>query len=59
VHDRLESEQDDFHEAIRQHFLSMAQGNPERYLIVDGTEEPEQVHAAVMARLESMGVVEP
>lgn len=59
VHDRLESEQDDFHEAIRQHFLSMAQGNPERYLIVDGTEAPEQIHAVVMKRLESMGVVEP
>jgi dTMP kinase len=59
VHDRLESEQDDFHEAIRQHFLSMAQGNPERYLIVDGTEAPEQIHAVVMKRLESMAVVEP
>jgi dTMP kinase len=59
VHDRLESEQDDFHEAIRQHFLSMAQGNPERYLTVDGTEAAEQIHAAVMKRLESMGVVEP
>jgi dTMP kinase len=59
VHDRLEAEQDDFHEAIRQHFLSMAQGNPERYLIVDGTAPPEQVHAEVMNRLEKLGVVEP
>jgi dTMP kinase len=59
VHDRLEAEKDDFHEAIRQHFLSMAQGNPERYLIVDGTAPPEQVHAEVMNRLEKLGVVEP
>jgi dTMP kinase len=59
VHDRLEAEKDDFHEAIRQHFLSMAQGNPERYLIVDGTALPEQVHAEVMNRLEKLGVVEP
>jgi dTMP kinase len=59
VHDRLESEEDDFHEAIRQHFLSMAQGNPERYLIVDGTQPPEQIHAEVMNRLEKLGVVEP
>ncbi len=59
VHDRLESEEDAFHEAIRQHFLSMAHGNPERYLVVDGTLPPEQIHADVMNRLEKMGVVEP
>jgi dTMP kinase len=59
VHDRLESEEDTFHEAIRQHFLSMARGNPDRYLVVDGTLPPEQVHAEVMARLEKLGVVEP
>ena len=58
VHDRLESEEDAFHEAIRQHFLSMARGNPERYLIVDGTQPPQQAHAEVMTRLEAMGVVE-
>ena len=59
VHDRLESEEDAFHEAIRQHFLSMARGNPERYLIVDGTQPPEQIHGEVMTRLEAMGVVRP
>jgi len=59
VHDRLESEEDAFHEAIRQHFLAMARGNPERYLVVDGTLPPEQIHAEVMNRLEKLGVVEP
>jgi dTMP kinase len=59
VHDRLESEEDAFHEAIRQHFLSMARGNPERYLIVDGTAPPEQIHAEVMNRLEKLEVVQP
>ena len=59
VHDRLESEEDAFHEAIRQHFLSMARGNPERYLIVDGTQPPEQIHAEVLNRLEKLEVVEP
>jgi dTMP kinase len=59
VHDRLESEEDAFHEAIRQHFLSMARGNPERYLIVDGTQPPAQIHGEVMTRLEAMGVVGP
>lgn len=59
VHDRLESEEDAFHEAIRQHFLAMARGNPGRYLVVDGTLPPEQIHAEVMGRLEKLGVVEP
>jgi dTMP kinase len=57
VHDRLESEQDDFHEAIRAHYLAMAQGNPQRYLVVDGTLPPEDVHAAVVQRLRSMGAL--
>jgi dTMP kinase len=57
VHDRLEAEEDAFHEAIRAHYLAMAQGNPQRYLVVDGTLAPEDVHAAVVERLRSMGVL--
>jgi dTMP kinase len=57
VHDRLESEGDVFHEAVRAHYLAMAQGNPERYVVVDGTQPPEAVHAAVVARLRSAGVL--
>ena len=59
THDRLESEEDAFHEAVRQHFLSMAAGHPERYLVVDGTEPPERLHDDVLGRLEAMGLVEP
>ena len=57
VHDRLESEQDDFHEAIRAHYLAMAQGNPQRYLVVDGTLDPDAIHALVASRLRAMGVL--
>jgi dTMP kinase len=59
VHDRLESEADAYHDAVRQHFLAMAAGNPDRYLVVDGTESPERLHAVVLDRLVAMGVVEP
>ena len=59
THDRLESEEDAFHDAIRQHFLSMAAGHPERYLVLDGTEQPGRLHDAVLARLESMGLSSP
>lgn len=57
VQDRLEAEADAFHESIRQHFLAMAAGHPERYLVVDGTADPPSVHAAVLDRLRSTGVL--
>ncbi|NYG06576.1 dTMP kinase [Phycicoccus badiiscoriae] len=57
VHDRLEAEQDTFHEAIRAHYLAMAQGNPERYVIVDGTLSAEAIHAQVVERLRTMGAL--
>lgn len=59
VHDRLESEADAFHDATRQHFLSMAAGHPQRYLVLDGTQPPERLHDAVLERLEAMGLVDP
>ena len=59
THDRLESEADAFHEAIRQHFLTMAAEHPQRYLVLDGTEAPEHLHEQVMARLEAMALAGP
>lgn len=57
VHDRLESEADAFHDSIRAHYLAMAQGNPQRYLVVDGTLPPDEIHAAVVERLRAMQVL--
>ena len=57
VHDRLEQEADDFHDAIRQHFLAMAAGNPHRYVVVDGTPEPTAVHGLIVERLRRDGVL--
>ena len=57
VHDRLEAEADAFHQAIRAHYLAMAQGNPERYLVVDGTLAPDAIHAQVVERLQTMGAL--
>jgi dTMP kinase len=59
THDRLESEADPFHASIRQHYLAMAQGHPERYLVLDGTLPPDRLHAEVLDRLERSGLVEP
>ncbi|GAA2164946.1 dTMP kinase [Pedococcus bigeumensis] len=57
VHDRLEAEEDAFHDAIRAHYLAMAQGNPQRYVVVDGTLSPDEIHALVLARLRAMGAL--
>ena len=57
VHDRLEAEADAFHDAIRAHFLAMAHGNPQRYLVVDGTQAPDEIHEVVLQRLRSSGVL--
>ncbi len=59
THDRLESEADAFHASIRQHFLAMAAGHPERYLVLDGTDDPAALHTQVLDRLERSGLVGP
>ena len=56
VHDRLEAEGDDFHEAVREHFLALAEAEPDRYLVVDATLAPDEIHARVVARLRASGL---
>ena len=51
VHDRLESESDDFHRVVRKLFLTLADADPDRYLVVDGTRAPEQISQLVRARV--------
>ena len=48
THDRLESETDDYHESVRAHFLAMAAGHLDRYLVVDGTEAPDALHEQIV-----------
>lgn len=48
VHDRLESEADAFHAAVRRGYLDLAAQDPERYLVLDGSKPVEHLHAAVV-----------
>ncbi|GAB4075978.1 dTMP kinase [Nostocoides australiense] len=57
VHDRLESEADAYHAAVREHFLAIAAAAPERYLVVDGTQPPHSLHAQIVGRLAAADVV--
>lgn len=55
THDRMESEADAFHAAVREHFLAMAKGAPDRYLVVDGTAPVDEVADQIRARLAQEG----
>ena len=50
-HDRLEAEPLAFHERVRQEFLQIARLDPERYLVVDGTQSIEQIHSEIINRV--------
>ena len=45
--DRFERESLDFHQTLRQAFLSIAAGEPERCVVVDATQSPDEVEQAI------------
>lgn len=49
--DRLESEADDFHLAVRDGFLELAQADPDRYLVLDATRPADELNSAVITRV--------
>ncbi|MBD0676189.1 dTMP kinase, partial [Streptomyces sp. CBMA156] len=50
--DRLESEPTEFHQRVRAGFLALAAADPERYLVVDGSQAPGFVTTAIRHRLD-------
>lgn len=49
--DRIESAGGDFHRAAREHFLSLAARDPDRYLVLPARKDPEAIAAAVQDRV--------
>lgn len=49
--DRVESEPEDFHHRVREHFLRLAADDPDRYLVVDAELPVDEVADAVAARV--------
>jgi dTMP kinase len=41
----------DFHERLRQGFLEIARGEPERCVVIDAAQDEDSVHAAIVATL--------
>jgi dTMP kinase len=54
VHDRLESEADAFHAAVRQGYLDLAAQDPSRYLVIDGSLPVDDIHSRVMTGVDIM-----
>jgi dTMP kinase len=52
--DRLEGESLPFHDRVRYAFLDLAAADPRRYLVLDATESPEAIAAAVLERVEAL-----
>jgi dTMP kinase len=52
--DRLEAEREEFHRRVRESFLALAAAEPERFLVVDAAQDPDDIAAAVRARVSSL-----
>ena len=50
--DRLEAEEDDFHERVRVAFLALAAASPDRFVVVDAGRPAEEVAATIRAAVE-------
>jgi dTMP kinase len=51
VPDRIESEDDAFHNKVAEAFIRIAEDHPERFVVIDGDAPPEVVHERVKAEL--------
>ena len=49
--DRLEAEAQDFHERVRESYLALAEAEPDRFLVLDGTGLVESIHEAITTRV--------
>jgi dTMP kinase len=47
--DKLESEGQEFHTAVREKYLELAQAAPDRFAVIDATRSRDEVHADVLA----------
>jgi len=52
--DRIEGESLEFHQRVREAFTAMAAAAPEHYLVLDARAGVDEIHRAIMARLEPL-----
>lgn len=49
--DRLEQEDISFHERVRQHYLNIAKKYSSRFLVLNGLDDPDQIHRQIIQSL--------
>ncbi|MGF2950310.1 dTMP kinase [Microbacterium alcoholitolerans] len=49
--DRLEAEKEEFHARVREAFLALAMAEPQRFLVVDASTDPEDIAVLIRARV--------
>jgi len=52
VRNRMEAESLEFHRKVREGFLRIAEQEPERVIVIDGTADVESVHRAIISAVE-------
>ncbi len=52
--DRLEAEKDDFHGRVRDAYLRLADAEPERFLVLDASREPDAIADSIRARVAAL-----
>ena len=49
--DRIESESIEFYSRVRNGYLEIAEANPNTWMIVDASKQPEQIHTQIWDRI--------
>ncbi len=52
--DRLELETISFHEKVRGQYLAIAKNNPLRYIVLNGSDNPDSIHQQVLSKVFSL-----
>ncbi|UOQ61687.1 dTMP kinase [Leucobacter rhizosphaerae] len=52
--DRLESEATEFHQSVRDGFRALAKADPHRFLVLDATLPPEELHLQIVGRVSAL-----
>ncbi|WP_269447053.1 dTMP kinase [Devriesea agamarum] len=56
THDRLEREDIVFHQAVRAHFLALAEAEPHRFVVLDANQSRTTIHQAIRTALSERGL---
>ncbi len=54
AYDRLEAEAEDFHQRVRESYQRLADAEPERFVVLDGTDSIEEIHHQITQKVATL-----